>query len=130
MTGLDSSVVVRLLIGEPADQADRARLFLDSLFENGEKASVSDLVISEVYFALQHHYKVPKKEAIAALRSFLESKEIVGTGAAPDVLMTKNLASAKPGFVDRLIHEGYRAAGGPMATFEKRSSKLENVCVI
>jgi len=130
MTGLDTSVVIRLLVGEPADQAARAQAFLDELFEAGEKACVCDLVVSEVYFALQYHYEVPKDEALEALRGMFDSGEIIGTGAAPTVLKTKNLAKAKPGFVDRLIHESYRNEESGMATFEKKSRRLENVRVL
>lgn len=119
--------MVRLLIGEPRDQADRARRFLDTLFENGEQAVVSDLVVSEVYFALQHHYRVPKKDALSSLSLFLGSGEVVSAGAAAAVVKTKNLASAKPGFVDRLIHQGYAKESHDMATFEKKSGRLENV---
>lgn len=130
MTGLDTSVVVRLLIGEPAAQAKRAQAFLDELFEAGDKACVSDLVVSEVYFALQYHYDVPKEEALESLRLMFDSQEIIGTGTAPSVLKTENLAKAKPGFVDRLIHEGYRQESQQMATFEKKSKRLDNVRVL
>jgi predicted nucleic-acid-binding protein len=130
VTGLDTTVVVRLLVGEPVAQARRARTFLDELFETGEQAAVSDLVVSEVYFALHYHYQVPKAEALASLRSLLHSGEVKGTGAAPIVLKTKNLASAKPGFVDRLIHQGYAAEGQGMATFEKKSRRLAEVRVL
>ncbi len=130
MTGLDTSVILRLLIGEPVDQARHAREFLDTLFESGEQAVVSDLVVTEAYFALQHHYQVPKAEALAALALLLHSGEILGNGAAPAVLKLKNLASAKPGFVDRLIHAAYSQDGGAMATFEKKSRRLENVRVL
>ena len=54
--GLDTSVVLRLLLGQPADQAARAVAFLDELSRGGHHAVVSDLVVAEAYFALQHHY--------------------------------------------------------------------------
>lgn len=130
MTGLDTSVVVRLLVGEPSEQAEHAREFLDGLFEQGEKAAISDLVVSEVYFALQYHYGVPKAKAIEALRTFLESPEIRSAGSAALVLQTKNLERVKPGFVDRLIYHDYAQMGAPMATFEKQARRLEKVIVL
>ena len=130
MTGLDTSVVLRLLTGEPSDQAARAEQLLDALFERSEQAVVSDLVVAESYFALQHHYGVPKGEAVAALRSLLESGEIVSSGVAGEVLKTSGLASAKPGFVDRLIHDGYRRRGYDMATFEKAAAKWNDTRVL
>lgn len=124
MIGLDTSVVIRLLVGEPADQTARANELLDELFEDGKRAAVSDLVVSETYFALQHHYKVPKAEALIALKQFLAASEIEASGGVLEVLQTPRLASAKPGFVDRLIHQEYLEAAGEMATFEKSAAKL------
>ncbi len=129
MIGLDTSVVVRLLVGEPADLAVRAQQLLDELFEVGRKAVVSDLVVSETYDALHYHYHVPKKEALVAIREFLESSEIEGDGAALSILQTPR-RSSKPGFVDRLIHQGYLHSAGEMATFEKSAARLERTRVL
>lgn len=91
---------------------------------------VSDLVVAESYHALQFHYGVPKKEAVAALRRMFADGEIESLGAAAEVLDTGGLASAKPGLVDRLILGGYIATGGSMVTFEKAAGKLKSVSVI
>lgn len=128
--GLDSSVVLRLLVGEPIKQAEAAQAFLDELFEAGDKAIISDLVVSEVYFALQHHYQVPKAEALDSLAALFDSREILASGQAADVLKTKNLSSAKPGFVDRLIHAGYDAQADGMATFEKKAVRLAGTRIL
>ncbi len=128
--GLDTSVVLRLLVGQPADQAQRAVALLDELARRGDQAAVSDLVVAEAYFALQHHYAVPKKEALAALRRMFAEGEIVALGAAAAVLETPGLATAKPGFVDRLIQTGYTANGDTMVTFERASGKLPAVRVL
>jgi predicted nucleic acid-binding protein len=128
--GLDTSVVLRLLIGLPEDQAQRAHTYLDGIARRGDQPVVSDLVIAEAYFALQHHYSVPKKEALQALRQMLEAGEIASTGTAADVLSLTNLATAKPGFVDRMIHSAYTADRGAMATFEQAAAKLGSVEVL
>ncbi len=130
MIGLDTTVIVRLLVGEPVAQAKAAQVFLNELFESGEKAAVSDLVVSETYFALQYHYNVPKAEALDALDALFQSGEIVASGAAASVLKTKKLSSAKPGFVDRLIHSYYQEKYGAMATFEKKAARLEGARVL
>ena len=128
--GLDTSVVIRLLIGQPADQAQRAVAFLEETARRGDRAVVSDLVVAESYFALQYHYGVPKKEALLALRRMFGDGEIEPQGVASEVLATDGLASAKPGFVDRLIQGAYVSAGGSMATFEKACGKLKSVRVL
>ena len=128
--GLDTSVVLRLLIGQPADQAQRAVAFLEETARRGDQAVVSDLVVAESYFALQYHYGVPKKQALLALRRMFGDGEIEPQGVASEVLATDGLASAKPGFVDRLIQGAYVSAGGSMATFEKACGKLKSVRVL
>jgi predicted nucleic acid-binding protein len=128
--GLDTSVVLRLLIGKPPAQTAVAVAFLDDLQRRGDCAVVSDLVISEAYFALQFHFKVTKAEALSSLVLLLSTGEIAATGQSGKVLAQAGVASAKPGFVDRLIHAHYTAAGGTMATFEKSAGKLPKVTVL
>lgn len=128
--GLDTSALLRLLVGEPLRQADTARHALQEIVDSGEQANVSDLVLSEAYFALQHHYKVPKKEALEALKNVAASNEIECSRNAVSVLSLRNLHSAKPGFVDRLIHGAYLDSGCRMFTFEKSAKKLEEAVVL
>jgi predicted nucleic acid-binding protein len=128
--GLDTSVVLRLLTGTPADQAARAVAFLDELERRGDQAMVCDLVVAEVYFALQHHYQVPKRQALAALKSFFVAGEVVSHGVAGKVLQQEGLATARPGFVDRMIHATCAATGSTLATFEKASGKLAGTRVL
>jgi len=128
--GLDTSVVLHLLIGRPPAQAAVAVAFLDNLQRRGDRAVISDLVISETYFALQFHYQVTKAEALSSLASMLSTGEFHAPGQAGKVLAQPGLATAKPGFVDRLIHAGYAAAGNTMASFEKAAGKLPTVTVL
>lgn len=124
--GLDPSVVLRLLVGSPPDQAKAALRFVRQNLTEGVRIVVSDLVVSEAYFALHAHYDVPKAEAIAALVEMLRSG-LVEPADGPSVLAvlaTAARAPAKPGFVDRLIHEQYRRASAGMATFERAAGRL------
>jgi len=103
---------------------------LSETVESGERAAVSDLVLSETYFALQHHYEVPKKEAIEALRIASASGELICSENAKRILSQKDLHRAKPGFVDRLIHAEYASRNRHMITFEKSARKLEGALVL
>jgi predicted nucleic acid-binding protein len=127
--GLDTSVVIRLLTGDPPEQAAIAAAFLDESRAAGDRLLVTDLVITEAYFALHSKYKVPKAEALLRLREFVESGE-VEAGAAAQVLQTPNLASSKPGFVDRLIHARYSENQARLVSFEKSAAKLGRAKVL
>lgn len=128
--GLDTSVVLRFLVGEPADQAQAALLYLRKIQQEGGRAIVSDLVVAEVYFALQYHYQAPKAEALKGLRQFLAAKGIENAGVAVAVLATPHLESAKPGFIDRIIHQQYIEKADTVATFEKSARKLPGTVVL
>jgi predicted nucleic-acid-binding protein len=128
--GLDTSVVVRLLIGEPPPLAEHAWQAIVEIRAAGGEALVSDLVVSEAYFALQYHYLVPKAEALRQLRALLESGDVVSEGCATAVLATPRLAVAQPGFVDRMIHAGYLRHVDQVLTFEKAGHRLARTRVL
>jgi len=128
--GLDTSVVLRLLTGEPEAQARLALAEVQTLTTRGVSLFVSDLVTSEVYFALQYHYAVPKVEALSILAQFFAESGVQALGAAAAVLSVRGLAKANPGFVDRLIHAGYISSVGEVLTFEKAAGRLQSVRVL
>jgi len=129
--GLDTSVVLRLLTGEPQELAIPAVRRVTALLDKGEVCVIGDLVIAEAYYALQFHYKMPKSEALAALlRLGGDGGGIRFSGEAGKVLPTPQLAQANPGFVDRLIHADYQQDGCIMLTCENAAKKLDSVEVI
>lgn len=130
-TGLDTSVVVRVFTEDPPQQAAEAAHWIAGQRAQGNAPWVSDLVVAEAYFALQAHYGVPKKEALAALREFLESGDVTPTGRALEVLRSlERPESAKPGFIDRIIHAEITTRGGKLTTFEKSAAKLSDTIVL
>lgn len=117
---LDTSVVVRLLVGQPVGQAVAARKLIE-----GGLAAVSDLVVGESYFALRHHYRVPHEHAVAALRALLADPRVTATGVAREVLAAAPERDVPPGLMDRLIHADYRGAGVEFTTFDRDAASLE-----
>lgn len=115
-------MVIRLLVGEPLELAAVALAFLQAEASAGRRCQVSDLVVAESYFALHSHYGVPELQSLEILLRFLKSPFVEPTGVARPALETALRSSAKPGFVDRLIHLQYAPAR--LATFEKAAAKL------
>lgn len=131
IVGLDTSVLVRLLAGDPRELALAALSFVLERQEAGDRLRVSELVVAETYYALQYHYGVSKRDALAELRQFLETPGIEGAGSLAELLATPGLESAKPGFIDRVIHENYLRTGAQqVVSFEKASAKLPKVIVL
>ena len=72
--GIDTSVLVRLLTGEPeADFALCVRKLRSLMEEEGAEVLVSNQVIGEAYIAVQHHYGVSRDDARAGLLDVLRS---------------------------------------------------------
>lgn len=121
---LDTSVVMRLLTGQPQDLAIAARNYMAEIDQAGAKVFVSNLVVMEAYFACQHHYGMPKAAVLSGLHTlfcmptFVVHPQLIGLLSAPD------LTSAKPGFLDRLIHAEAMLARLPLVTFEKAAARL------
>jgi predicted nucleic-acid-binding protein len=121
---LDTSVVLRLLVGVPADQARVARDFVTQRLAGNDSLHISDLVLTEAYFALQTFYKIPKSEALEMISLLTAGGSFTISRNATDVLALPNLSSAKPGFVDRLIHGASQGQGHTLVTLEKAAKKL------
>lgn len=103
---------------------------VEELLEADHAVRVCDLVASETYFALQHHFRMPKAEALEVLSKFFQTSRIKATGAAAEILATPNFASAQPEFVDRMIYAEYVRITDVMLTFEKAARKLPKARVL
>jgi predicted nucleic-acid-binding protein len=114
--GLDSSVVLRLLVGQPVDQAEKARVFLERSAAAGEQILVSDTVLAEAYHALHYHYKHTKEDAREYLKRMVTAGSI--TLSPPECLPALDSA-AGAGLVDRLILCRYTALNVRTLTFDR-----------
>lgn len=119
---LDTSVVVRLLVGEPGAQYRAARERLERAHAEAETVVVTDLVTVEAYYALRHHYQVPDDEARGRLKQLLESGVVA---PRPDGLGPLVARSAPPGLADRVIHHRHEDLGAVTVTFDRAQAKLE-----
>lgn len=120
--GLDTSVVLRLLTGQPPKDARTAKERLHKAVEAHEDVHVTDLVLGEAYFALQYHYGVSKDQARAGLLEMLRS----GIVCPSPVEAVRALAAARgAGVMDRLIHERHGHLGCMTLTFDRKMAALE-----
>jgi predicted nucleic acid-binding protein len=123
--GLDTCVILRLLIGEPDAQAKQARKYLEDCYLSGVIVYITDLVVAETYHALCHHYSVPSQEATDVLSEFLASPMVTPSGHALTVLCEYQGIGA--GFVDRLIRSEVLEKAQEIVTFDKKFAQLPNV---
>ena len=128
--GLDTSVVLRLLTGQPAELAAHAlERYLQGI-ANGDDFAVSDVVAAETYYALQHHYNKTKEESLAALMAFSGGEGISFSSDFTVAIKAPNVHKASPGFLDRMLVSGYTSKGQVTISCEKSFRRLPETEVI
>ena len=80
---LDSNVLVRYLIGDPPDQADRAAEIID----HTSRLCITTVSLAEVYFVLNRLYGIPRGRLIDQLIDFLLKENIVPHGVDKEFLI-------------------------------------------
>ena len=128
--GMDTSFLLRLLTGQPKELAEKALSRYQEAVGHGDSFSVSDTVVTEAYYALQHHYGKSKAEAIEALGVISEDDSISFSAGFESVISLPNLAKASPGFLDRVLAADYRSRGQITISCEKSFRHLPDAEVV
>ena len=124
--GIDTSVLVRLLSGDPAADFERCVSRLSALVEgDGAEIFASNQVIGEAYVAVQHHYGVSKADARAGLVEVLRSGLVSPLNGR--AVFAALEASGGPGLLDRLIADDYSRAGMEVLTLDRKMAALSGV---
>lgn len=119
---LDTSVVVRLLVGLPEAQFRAARRRLEQAHADQEPVIVLDLVILETYFALRHHYDVPDPDIRSTLGRFLDSGLVTCDPPGAESLMSEKGGA---GLADRLVSMRSNRLAATLLTFDRNQAALE-----
>jgi predicted nucleic acid-binding protein len=119
---LDTSVVVRLLIGAPATQFRAARRRLERAHAEGERVVVADLVLAEAWYALRNHYQVPESALRPVMLEFLRSGLVDTDPAAGERALVE---TGSAGVVDRLVCIRSLDLRATLLTFDRQQGKLE-----
>lgn len=121
--GIDTSVLVRLLTGDPPADFDRCADALRRLIEAEDAVMLaSNQVIGEAYIAVQHHYGVSRTDARAGLLDVLQSGLVGPLNGRP--VLTAIEASDSPGLMDRLIADDYAGSSLEVLTLDRRMASL------
>lgn len=122
--GIDTSVLVRLLTGEPPAEFTRCVEALRRLIEEDDALILaSNQVIGEAYIAVQHHYRVSRPDARTALLKVLRSGLVIPQNGRRVLAMIED--PAPPGLMDRLITDDYATAGMEVLTLDRRMATLQ-----
>ncbi len=128
--GLDTSVLVRLLVGEPAALAAKARERLLLAHRLRQVVVASDSVVAEAWYALKLHYELDPAEVRAAVLAMLTSGLVQSEPGSAVLSVLRSSAGGEAGFVDRLIQARYQAAGLTTLSMDKAQAKWGRVELI
>ena len=121
--GIDTSVLVRLAVGEPERDFRHCTEALRVLVEDeGREIFASNQVIGEAYVAIQHHYGVYDADARAALINVLTSGLVAPLNGHAVIVALQSQDG--PGLFDRLIADDYARAGLETLTLDRRMASL------
>ena len=121
--GIDTSVLVRLLSGDPAAEFERCARRLSALVEDdGAEVFASNQVIGEAYVAVQHHYGVSKADARAGLAEVLRSGLVAPLHGR--AIFAALEASGGAGLLDGLIADDYSRADLEILTLDRKMASL------
>ena len=121
--GIDTSVLVRLLTGDPPAEFDRCANALRHLIEAEDAVILaSNQVIGEAYIAVQHHYGVSRADARSGLLDVLQSGLVGALNGRP--VLTAIAASDSPGLMDRLITDDYASNSLEVLTLDRGMASL------
>ena len=124
--GIDTSLLVRLVAGEPQAEFEHCVETLRSLIEDdGAEIVVSNQVIGEAYVAVRHHYGVSKTDARAGLLDVLRSGMVAPLNGR--AVLAALEAREGAGLLDRLIAEEYSRVGLEVLTLDRRMATLPAV---
>ena len=122
--GLDTSVVVRYLVGRPADQATRAAALIDDV---GQEVGVSIVALAECAHVLRTQYDVAGSDIIDSLIEFIQRENVRVLGLRTDLLVEMLVrARTMPGrpISDAMIVASSISADAiPLATFDQGQSR-------
>lgn len=127
--GIDTSILVRLLTGDPAPTFDRCVRRLRELADEGSEVFASNQVIGETYVAVQHHYGVAKEDARSGLSEVLRSG-LVAPLRGRAVLAALAAGSGGCGLLDRLIALDYGESDLVTLTLDERMARLPRTTLL
>lgn len=120
MIGLDTNVLVRVLLDDDPDQHEAARDLLESLSIE-RPAWIGPFVLVETYWVLTRAGNVSAEMVLSSFRQLLGTPELVCPRGLKEVL---DAAAAGADFADAMIDVGARDAhASTVMTFHKRAAQ-------
>jgi predicted nucleic-acid-binding protein len=125
MLGIDTNVVVRLVISDDAEQTRRARKLVDQSLSRDEPVLVSLLVLLESEWVLRSRYGFNREALLSIFRALLAARELSFEDEPAFEEALFHWKDSVCGFSDCLITAHNRQIGcRATATFDAKAARL------
>jgi predicted nucleic-acid-binding protein len=129
--GIDTNVLLRLLLDDDPSQVRRARQAASSAEAAGRPLFVNDVVLAETVWTLGSRYDATKGELIETLRSLLDNARLAFENRAVLSAAVLGFERSNAGFADCLIIAKNAAAGcDHTATFDRALRLFEHAKIL
>ncbi len=120
MIAVDTNVLIRLLVGDDADQALRAQKLIELASESGERCYVGDPVLCELEWVLESVYGASRKDVFAAVTHVLRNEVFTLEDPKTVAKALDAFAKGKGNFSDYLLGARAKARGAETTyTFDR-----------
>ena len=131
MIGLDTNVLVRLLVADDEDQHRTAVRFVKEAVSRREALFVNRVVLAELAWALARAYRRSREEIASAVERILLTAEFEVEGSDQAWSALEKYRRGGADFADCLIGASNSAAGcTKTATFDKAAGKLRDFTLL
>jgi predicted nucleic-acid-binding protein len=126
MIGLDTNVLVRLVVDDDPKQTKAARKFVASRCTDSNPGFVNRVSLCELVWVLESVYSYDRSAIGKIIAELLASSDIVVEDQPLAQAALATFRATNVGFADALIGAVNRARGcEATATFDRRSAKLD-----
>ena len=125
MIGVDTKVIVRLLVADDARQADAAARYLQTHCSGSEPAFLSDVVLVETAWVLEDLYGYSRAQIALAMEGLLATAQLKAASVATVNRAILQYRAGAADFADCLLGAGNVTAGCDYtATFDRKAARL------
>ena len=131
MIGVDTNVIVRLLVADDVKQADAAARYLKAHCSGSDPALLSDIVLVETAWVLEDLYGYSRAQVAAAIEGLLATAQLRAANASIARTALQRFRIGAADFADCLLGVGNVVAGCEYtATFDRKASRLDEFRLI
>lgn len=126
MIGLDTNILVRLLVRDDPDQTEQARRFIDNRCTPESPGFINSVVLAEVVWVLDRVYRFPRRQIAAAIESLLMGQDRIVEYHDDVQAALAEYRSSNIDFIDAVFGRINLARGcEATATFDRKAAKLK-----